>query len=311
MRFSALIVNPVPRLFRFAAKKIHGSMKVTSTEPPSQESVDILCNVMRRPQAILRLEDNEMSSFISRRALAIYLGNGCGEPNRDMDTVHGVYLMFAFAQRPFGYLCNDLYRFSGLYKHMTLEFGAGLMPSLPSASQMLVAPLNHLRGLERVAVSPAAADGLQTRMMWPISGWSTILQILKWWKDTGNTYFRHGRHAQASHFLWRWSRCGDAAMRLSEVVAERGLAPGSVICNDCYSMNVDLCNNLSLSLNKMVEFRRKGPENQIVNVTAQQLNNSCHEADHAFEWPGLLDSQRKKAHYNRTIAFRNKAGWAT
>ena len=118
--------------------------------------------------------------------------------------------------------------------------------------------------------------------------------------------FPERNYAQAAHFY----DCGqDAHVQVSERVEQLRLSAISVEHNDFQSIAIDISNNMSLAINQLVKSRRRGPGHLLANVSLRQLDLSLREADYALVWPGISDHQRKKAHFNRALAYRNKADW--
>jgi hypothetical protein len=263
--------------------------------------------LVRRPQAMFKLSDQETLNVMSQRFLGICVGPGCGEPGKGIDRdCFGI--LFAFTQRAFAYLCNDLCRFRDSYKNMTLVVGDDMRMSVPEFADKVMFPLRRIFGLKKVTMRdlPPEDHRILKTMTHPVRKWPVILYILELWKSKGKDAFLAKDFAQAAYYF----DCGaDAFIVLSEVAKGVGLAALDIEGNDFHSLNVDLCNNLSLSINNLVESRRAGPHRRISNISLQQLDLAIHKSDNALKWPGLLDHQRKKAHYNRGIAYRNKADW--
>ena len=115
-----------------------------------------------------------------------------------------------------------------------------------------------------------------------------------------------------------------AAAYLNEFASKQGL-PQEMFAHESQSITVNLSNNRLLAINKLAESRRLTCRDTVnrrlentqqsskrifpPDVSAFQLTQAVKVGHLSFEWCGMLDHERCKAHYRRGVAFENLADY--
>jgi hypothetical protein len=175
--------------------------------------------------------------------------------------------------------------------------------------QKIIFPLSLIFGLTDFA----AFDADNNKFIYPfprmtatLRKWSPVPQIPSMWKAAGDEEFATRDYAQAAHFY----NCSQDACGLLYGANEKlHIHPTWLERNEWLSLQIDLANNVSLAINKLVESRRLGSEHRISGVSLEHLDGSITESERALSWPGLLEPQHQKAHFCRAIAYRKRAKW--
>jgi hypothetical protein len=130
-----------------------------------------------------------------------------------------------------------------------------------------------------------------------------ILKRLNLWKSAGDTAVEAQKYTKAIYSY----ACGEDTYKLLRPTTEKyGLSTDSVVANEFHSLVVDICNEWSPAINKLVGSAPDSGRGMST-VSVKQLERSIALSMAAIWSPGLLEDQRQKALFNRAVACLNRA----